>query len=233
MSKTPKPRVLRELMDGAYIYTEDFSVGGLQILSVTTGGAAPGTGFLASDWEIYTTTTVALGGIQFAVNRQYYDLQGYVQDDISFFPTNPQVQDFGDWQATSAFRTYDFFTVKPIRNEELELFYNAVIQPTPPGSSGNIMDLQDIIYARWRTFDPSTDTGGTTVNTQSGTYGLNTPTARDRIFLTRVVLATNANNNVTFVPPCAFVLGGVSVEEKDLVYIERLRRNYDHSSTVG
>jgi len=233
MVKEPKPRVLRELMDGAYLYTEDFSVGGLQILYATTGGAAPGTEIVASDWEIYTTTSPALGGTQFAVNRQYYDLQGYVQDGISFFPTNPQVQDMADWQSTRAIRMYDFFTVKPINNEELELFLNPVFQPNPPGSSGNLLDLQDIIYGRWRILDPSQDTQGTTIITQSGTFGLNTPTARDRIFLTRVVFASNADNSVTFVPPCAFVLAGVSAEEKDLVYIERLRRNYDHSSTVG
>ena len=223
MPKEPTPRVLRKLMDSAYLFTEDFSVSGLQVYSQTPAGdAVPSSG-----WEIYTNSLT----VQFAVNRQYFDMQGYQDDDISFFPTNPQVQDMNSWEATSIFQFWDFFTVKPIDDAALELFYDATGNKQPPGSSWNNMDLQDIIYARWATCSPSLDTVGLTTFTQTGSYGLNTPTARDRIFITRLVLPAGLpDNQQFFVPPTAFVLAGVSAREKDLVYVERLRRNYDHSS---
>jgi len=213
-------------MDSAYLYSEDFSVDGLKIYTTTPGGLS----IPHSNWEIFVDSD----GINFAVNRQYFDLQGYQDDEISFFPTNPQVQDMNSWEGTSAFQFWDFFTVKPIDDAALELFFDATARKQPPGSSWNNLDLQDIIYARWATCAPSTDISNLTTFTQTGSYGLNTPTARDRIFITRLVFMAGApDNQAFFVPPTAFVLAGVSAEEKDLVYIERLRRNYDHSSQAG
>jgi len=224
----PKSRVLRKLMDGAYLYTEDFSVTGLDVLTAATGGPGAGNPIGHEGWEIYTQATMTT---QFAVNRQYFDLEGYLKEDTSFFPSAPQVQDMGDFQGTLAFRVYDLFTVKPIDDAQLELWFNMVARPTPPGSNWNLLDLQDIIYAQWRIYDPSEDTGSAKI-TQSGTYGLGTATARDRIFITRLVTCVNTDNQIVFVPPSAWVLGGVSAEEKDLVYMERLRRSYDHSAST-
>jgi len=227
MPKDVKSRVLRKLIDGAYIYAVDFSADGVQVLAETTGGPAPDLPIGSEGWEVFTSSATTL---QFVVNRQYYDLQGYQNEELSFFPSNPQVQDMADFQGTSAFYVWDFMTVKPIDDNSLDLFFNNALRPTPPGASWNTMDLQDIIYAQWRIYEPSTDTQNTSKLAQSGNYGLGTATARDRIFLTRVVTISNTDNQVVFVPPCAWVLGGVSAREKDLVHVERLRRSYDHSS---
>jgi len=227
MPKDVKSRVLRKLIDGAYMYIGDYSATGLQIWSTIVGGPTDGLPIGSEGWEVVTTGPLDL---QFAVNRQYFDLQGYQNEELSFFPSNPQVQDMGDFQGATAFRVYDFMTVKPIDDNSLDLFFNNIGRPTPPGSSWNTMDLQDIIYAQWRLYEPSIDTLNTSKIAQSGNYGLGTATARDRIFLTRVVTISNEDAQVVFVPPCAWVLGGISAREKDLVHVERLRRSYDHSS---
>ena len=224
-----KPRVLRKLIDSAYIYSEVYSATGIQILSAATGGPGANEDIPHSNWEVFTNGY----GIQFAVNRQYYDMQGYVGGDISFFPTTADIQDMSSWSTTpSPCTTFDTITVKPIDDAVLEKWFDATLVYQPPGSSWNNLDLQDIIYANWRVIDPSTDLNGASVITQSGSYGLNTPTARDRIYITRVVFIQQGDNQVIFVPPCAFVLAGVSGKEKDLVYLERLRRSYDVAQNV-
>jgi len=218
----PKPRVLRELVSGVNLETADASVSGMTINAVMHH----------DNWKVLTGGGSTVPNV--AVWRSFFDTQGYSQEELTFFPTNPQVQDFGPLLTDMvSVIVYDFITVKPITDEDVEKLVDfslpAGTDLYPPGSLQSNHDLQDIIYARWNVFTISA-TESYNVIAQSGTYGLNTPTGRDRIFITRVVGVALEDNKYLQVPGCAFVLGGVTAEEKDLVHLERLRRNYDHSA---
>jgi hypothetical protein len=215
----PKPRVLRKLVSGVHLFTNDASVTGLEITA-----AMP-----HDNWTMHTGDGSAVPNV--AAWRSYFDTQGFNIEDLTFFPTNPQVQDFGPVLSDMVtVVVYDMFTVKPIADEDLEkIFALPMFDYFPPGSLGSNHDLQDIIFGQWRVYTISqTDAYNNII--QGASYGLNTPTGRDRIFVTRVVGVSAADGQYVQIPGCAFVLGGVTSEEKDLVHLERLRRNYDHSA---
>lgn len=215
----PKPRVLRKLISPVKLKTEDVSATGVTIDSTQ----------YSDNWTVLTGENMPVPNI--AVWRGYFDTQGYSLEELTFFPTNPQVQEQGALFATMGnVIVYDFITVKPLSDVDIQNIKDLnQVSAAPPGSLHSNHDLQDIIYGQWRVFTINT-TENFNVISQQGTYGLNTPTSRDRIFCTRVVLTSLADNTEAYLGPAAFVLGGVTAEEKDLVHMERLRRNYDHSS---
>jgi len=215
MPRDPKSRVLRMLMDGVYIYQELSPEPHLALGDYANEG-----------WEIYTDTS----GDSYIVNRDYFDLKGYLIEEQSFFPTNPVVQDQGPWigSGASGVLVYDLITVKPITDDDLEQLATGVTSSLAiPGSLPSFHGLQDIIYGSMSFWEASVDLSGIHKLSQKTFWGLNTPTARDRIFITRII--TPKTDGIFIVPPSAWVLAGVSAEEKDLVYMERLRRSYDHS----
>jgi len=226
MVKKAKSRVLRLLMDGGSFSSEaepspPTAPGEIVIASTTP----------ASGWEVFTT----LNATQILVNRDYYDLQGYADEDLSFFPAQPQVQDQG-WFYSSYNNTtiVDLITIKPVDDDDLNKMFPASPDASrpPPGSLGSLHDLQDIIYGRNRLFVPSIDIGSFSDLKQDNMWGLATATARDRIFITRIIYVQKdlSENQSMIVAPSAWVIAGVSAQEKDLVYVERLRRSYDHSA---
>ena len=223
-------RVLRLLMDGVYLYSE--TVNTLAIVPATTGGAVPGTLIQNSDWQIRTNEEPAAGGVMYAFNRQYYDTEGYFQQEKTFFPRSAQVQDMSPNSTTGGMTVFDLFTVKPLSDEDLDRFSGIghAGLTAPPGANASFHDLQDIIYAQWRTYSQSTEWAGSNIS-QSGSWGVMSPTARDRIFITRVVLPSMAEGTVSFIQPTAFVLGGSIDEEADYVHMERVRRDYAQPHT--
>jgi len=215
MPSNPKNRVLRKSMDGAYIYHE-----------VEPPPTHLALGPYANEgWEIFTDVS----GDQYIVNRDYFDLQGYVGDGLSFFPTAPAVQDQGAWAGAgpSSVLVVDLMTVKPIDDDDLEKLDIGVSSLAVPGSKTSLHTLQDIIYGSVSLWEPSIDLNNSHKRTQQTFWGLNTATARDRIFITRIVTPPNPAG-IFIVPPTAWVLAGVSAKEKDYVYMQRLRRSYDH-----
>jgi len=228
--KEPRSRVLRLLMDGVYAYTN------IEPSPPTVPGEIViDTGTPASDWEIYTAATP---NVQVLINRQYFDTQGYFIEEQTFFPLQPQVQQQGPLVSSfNATQIVDLITVKPIVDADLDRMFpaGADLGTAVPGSLSSFHNIQDIIYGRHRLFLLSADINDFSRLEQDVMWGIPSATARARIFITRIVYFTKSisSNQVVLVPPSAWVIGGVVAEEKDLVWMERLRRNYDHSTPVG
>lgn len=228
MPKEAKNVVLRKLMEGA-LFNSNLDPSppidpGQIVIDPLTGG---------SEWEIYEPTGST--NIQIMINRQYFDTQGYSVEDQTFFPLAPQVQQQGVVTSSyNATQIVDLITVKPIVDADFDkMFPPPLDYSTPvPGSLGSLHNLQDIIYGRMRLFLLSTDINDFSRLEQDVSWGIPSATARDRIFITRIVFVTKdvGANQYVSIPPSAWVIGGVVAEEKDLVYVERLRRGYDHSS---
>jgi len=215
MPTEPKNRVLRQYMDGVYIYSE---------LDPPPTHLALGP-YANEGWDIFTDAS----GDQYIVNRDYFDLQGYVGDGLSFFPTAPSVQDQGAYigSGPNSVVVIDLITVKPIDDDDLEKLDQNVSSLCVPGSKTSLHTLQDIIYGSLSFWEASIDLNGSHKLTQQTFWGLNTATARDRIFITRIVTPP-AEAGIFIIPPSAWVLAGVSAKEKDFVFMQRLRRSYDH-----
>jgi hypothetical protein len=163
--------------------------------------------------------------------RGYIDLAGYTKDDLTFFTQAVDIQnamlaggtpyDPATGNGIQGCVIYDIVTTRYVRTEEAAVNNVGFIGPLPN------LDLQEVIYGEARFFVPySTDNGLWRV-LQSDSFGVGSPTATDRLHITRIVLPLFAGpSEAVNIPPCNFVIGGVTAHEKDLVYVERLRRAY-------
>lgn len=181
-------------------------------------------------WEVNTLYNMGF------VWRGYIDLAGYTKDDLTFFPQAVDIQnamlaggtpyDPSTGNGVQACVIYDLVTTRYVRDEEA-LVNNVGFLTPGAGLSIPNLDLQEVIYGEGRLFIPySTDNGIWRV-VQADSFGVGSPTATDRIHITRIVLPLFAGDSESVnIPSCNFVIGGVTGHEKDLVYVERLRRAY-------
>lgn len=177
--------------------------------------------FPAEGWEVVQPYA---GANLFLVWRGYIDLAGYTQDDLTFFTQAVDVQ-HGPLDASSGLSNniiFDLVTSRRIRDSEVHLYQGFL-----PNTPIPCLDLQEVIYGEWANRTPYAATITSLTNVSGGTVGTGNPTASDRLHITRIVASygTGAADTLTL-GGTNFVIGGVTGHEKDLVYIERLRRAY-------
>jgi len=112
-------------------------------------------------------------------------------------------------------------TRKLTRDEILEL-------STLPGFEGNTVDLMEVIYGLRRTLVFNTNIAGEFVVADVETFGSGNATAMDKLHWTRMILVTlePAPGAELFVYPTNLLVAALTMQEKDLVWLERLRRSY-------
>lgn len=179
-------------------------------------------------WEIIT-----IGAVQAWVWRGFIDLAGYSMDDLTFFSQAVDIQNSLNSGGSPNFELCDdrtLLTTRALKDSELG--------PNWSGAQANIngflnmatqpcIDLQEVIYGEWRQFVPYSATNGSFRQIAGDTFGAGNPTASDRIHITRIFSWQSAGDDDAFVLyPQNVIIGGVTSKEKDLVYIERLRRAY-------
>jgi hypothetical protein len=177
-------------------------------------------GLETSGWEVITNNNVV-----HLVWRGYIDLAGYTQDELTFFTQAVDVQhgclDTGSPAILNTINL-DLVTTRKLRNNEISL------RPGFLGFSGEQgPDIQEVIYGEWRSRVPYTATYGALRLLEGDSFGVGNPTATDRIHITRIFAFVATISGLSFESAGTnFVIGGVTGQEKDLVYIERLRRAY-------
>lgn len=196
-------------------------------------------------WEIVTINTQP----QLEWNG-YIDLSGYSKDDRTFLTTGGTVVRSGPINSTrvivstgayvaSNVLEWIFATQTPITSQ---LMFDAVDQHLHiPGFLGSTETPEQVIlgeFAFWATVPTgqtvgTTDASRTALN-QASTFGMGSPTASDRIYVSyRASLNPPVADQThqILIPPMAVLLGGTSEQEPDLVYIDRLRRSYELQQT--
>jgi hypothetical protein len=180
-------------------------------------------------WEIVLPSS---GGLVF-VWRGFIDLAGYTQDDLTFFTQAVDIQNANIPAAvaeTTSLNVTDLITTRFVPDTTIfpnnigNTFLNPAAIPT--------LDIQEMIYGEWRTFTPYTATNLLLRLFGTDTFGTGNPTASARIHITRIVTwnGTGSTGGLN-VPAYNVLMGGVTAHEKDLVYIERLRRAYTQERT--
>ena len=185
-------------------------------------------------WVIYTNDA----GMHWALYRTYVDIVGWSKDDITAFTQGAAFQEAERWTATLGgtipiLNTWDMVSVNSIADSAFDgiRFFNGLGGPynwEAPGMSGSNYNLEEILAGRYRSFAESTDVTATT-QTNLQVWGAGDATAGDRIHITRAILLTGTTATGTgamFIPPMAVIIPTLLVKEKDLVYMERLRRSY-------
>lgn len=215
-------KVLRKLLPGAFIGTT---------------GAEPNILYVSSEgsWTIVTNDE----GIQFAVLRDYFDIQGWNQEQLTAFITGISYQEGSNWKLNNAtigtyptLETWDIISKSYLPNEVLDGSHWLIPADAqgfnPPGMALSNYNLEEIFDGRFRAFVNDSSTASEIRQITRTSWGTGDATAGDKIYITRIIrlTATQTSAGGITIPPMAIVVPAVVVEEKDLVYLERLRRSY-------
>ena len=85
----------------------------------------------------------------------------------------------------------------------------------------------EVIYGERMVYGENATVAGTYVQISGETFGSGNPTAMSKMHWTRlIVLGSPGDGNQLAVYSTNLVLQAMTVEEKDLVWMERLRRSY-------
>lgn len=199
-------------------------------IAISSGGDLTAT-VLSEGWEYHPQSNYANGQTyQAFVNRQYIDLSGWSARALTMFTVGVDIQKdrmplyVSNAGASPIIYVYDLLTTRKISDSEL-----AVVSTCAPGFLPTTLSLQQVVYGEKQTLAINGAIGGTYINIDSGTFGSGTPNAQDKLHWTRIILTTIAGNEGAGslgISPCNLVVQATTDQEKDLVYMERLRRSY-------
>lgn len=202
-------------------------------LNATIGIASGTLAALPSDgWEYHSQTANGQTSQAF-VNRQYIDLAGWEAQDLTTFTTGvdlqtdkiPLVAAAGALSCPIVWQ-YDFITTREITDAEL-----AVISGITPGFAESTVDLMEVIYGESVNYAQNANIPGTYITVAADTFGSGNPTASRKLHWTRVFITTFVTSGADVAGsfaayPVNLLVQAATMEEKDLVYMERLRRSY-------
>jgi len=185
--------------------------------------------YAKNGWEIIWNT------MPYAINRSYVDLAGYTQQDLTTF-----IQGV-DFQIETLIRSLttgiievtflDILSTRRLTQAELSDWAIPGVTGDVPGFLDNTVDLQEIIYGERTTLAQNANipslVGAKYVILDRETFGSGNASAADRLHWSRVYWFNGSGaNEVIMIPAANLVAQAITVKEKDLVYIERLRRSY-------
>jgi len=184
--------------------------------------ASAGTGAASNGWELIQVNT----NTAIAVYRTYIDLAGWSKQQLTTFTqgVDIQKQQIPIKTPSSTSRSlweFDFITTRSITNAELINIANL------PGFGTSTMDLMQVIYGERMLYGENSAIPGNYVQISGDTFGSGNPTAMDKMHWTRsIMLGSPGDNDQVAIWPTNLVVQAMTVEEKDLVWMERLRRSF-------
>lgn len=183
----------------------------------------PGTSTATNGWE---TIQDLPSGLVYWVKRTYIDLAGWTREELTTFVQGvdiqkqalPLMQAGGGAQGLNE---YDIVSTRRLTDDECQLYLNG------PGFLPSTVDMMQVIYGEFTQLAINTTVPGTFIRTNGGSFGSGVPTATDKLHWTRIYYAHVPLAGDRFViHPTNLVIQAVSAKEKDLVWMERLRRSY-------
>jgi hypothetical protein len=175
------------------------------------------------------------GSYQWAVWRGYFDITGLASEDLTVAVLGATVQEgnsatLGNPTTAGALNIWDIMSKEAIPDESFSANHFSTGVPQfwlPPGLSDSHFDLESIFMGRYRRLAPDTAILGGVLKIDEASWGTGTATAAKRIHITRAVFLTGqTESGILSTPSAAYVVPTSIVKERDLVYIERLRRSY-------
>ena len=208
---TDTPRILNKLVDAMVGASSD---GTLSFLNQGEG------------WDIIDCNASSESMFRW---RGYIDLGGLEREALSFFLKSAQVTESNAFYAVGqSIEVMDVFSKVEITDDNLNLPVFATGLLYAPGYNDSVQDMEQILWARIRGFYH--DSGWTLDNLQqqffAQIWGEGIGTSASRIHLTRY-LKCASDETAVIVPEACVQCVGTAIEEPDLNYIMRLRRDYE------
>jgi hypothetical protein len=195
-------------------------VGGTEVVTTVDGS-----GFLETITATNGWASVVQGiGSGAVMKRSYIDLAGWSAEELTTFVQGVDVQKMRTplgggqpivWE-------YDFLTTRKIRIEEIAFF------PMVPGFLGgpSNLDLIQCVYGQSRQYAENQQIAGTYVTVDNATFGTGDAVATDKLHWTRLIVFLNVGAGSLQIYPANLVISATTAREKDLVWMERLRRSF-------
>ena len=183
-----------------------------------SGGLATVTG----GWEVILVDL----NVAAIAHRNYIDLSGWTKQELTTFTQGVDIQKqqipikVPSPTSTSLWE-FDFITTRKITDAELAAYGSL------PGFAGSTVDLMEVIYGERMLYGENATIPGNYLQISGDTFGSGNPTAMDKLHWTRLIIADAPGDGEQIaVWPTNLVVQAMTVEEKDLVWMERLRRSY-------
>jgi len=179
-------------------------------------------------WEILHEGTTSMVWVW----RGYIDLAGWSKQELTNFIQTVDVQQSAPALTSPGLLNWyetNLVTSRRIPNDALrppQLSQPGFINMFPPGID-DPMDLMQVIYGEWVNKTVSTAETATMVTVAADSFGSGSPIATDKLHITKVIYLIGLGTNEGFTKyPSNFVINAITTKEKDLVWMERLRRSY-------
>jgi len=180
---------------------------------------------ITNGWEIVHESA---GHLDIAF-RSYIDLSGWSKQDLTTFVQGIDIQKqmipLKAVGALGMLKIYEFDFITTRRLTDAELSPANLLDM--PGFLHNTVDLMEVIYGERMEYGSNQTIAGSYVQISGETFGSGNPTAMDKLHWTRLVVfdsPTELDVGVLFATN--LIVSALTVEEKDLVWMERLRRSY-------
>jgi len=189
----------------------------------------PSTDILTSNnsgWEVLTDP---VGTTRVIANRQYIDLAGWSQQELTMFVQGVDIQKQQmpipiPSGGISNLWEFDFLTTRKLTDEELTSWgTNSAV----PGFLPSTCDLMQVIYGERISYGENGTIPLTYIQLGGDTFGSGNPTAMDKLHWTRLyIMPSVVPTTEIVISSTNLIVQALTVEEKDLVWMERLRRSY-------
>jgi len=213
---TDTPRILNNFSPPTNIN----NVGGYYTFTILAGD---------NGWEIIPANN---GTDSVAIWRGYIDLAGLEREALTFFIQSAQAINNQGYKALTFGATgadvVDVISKVRISDEDINHLYYPETEIYSPGYQDSLQDMEQVLWARYQEYYH--DNGWTAVDmlqlSNASIWGEGIGTSASRIHLTRII--SLPEETVQFlVPQCCWQIVGTAIEEPDLNYIMRLRRDYE------
>ena len=186
-----------------------------------TWGGSPGASTVTNGWE-----EVGDGSVGYAIYRSYIDLSGWSKQEVTTFTQGVDIQKgimplLGGPAGATGLREFDFITTRRLTDTELNVFLDI------PGYLPSTVDLMEVIYGEFTEYGRNGNITNTFIKTNVETFGSGNATAMDKLHWTRLIYFHVPQGGDTLVIDSTnLVVQAMTTKEKDLVWMERLRRSY-------
>jgi len=201
-------------------------------------------GVITNDSELPPSTgATSTGGIIKQSNnvfsqQSYYDLAGYTLDDLTAFFAGVTIQEEFTPHGTMTGFIVDLITTHQLTSADMigAHFTDPTSTLDLPGFNLSTFDMNQVIYARTRTFNTSLMFAGNQVSEYGRTqWGTCSAATSEKIYLTRIIYTAipMAPDTTISIPPCNYVTSIIVGREPDLTFMMRQRRSYEEATGVS
>lgn len=170
------------------------------------------------------------------------DLSGYAMESLTFFPQAIGLQDPGiytyfpgDGSTFNGLQVLDIVTSVPM---DLDAVANIQANGIGPGMLGSLYEFETLLFGMYRFFTANTNIPYPNYQQleRSQRFDSGEPTAADKLYCYRIVtlFSSGPPEPTAFVkiPAARQLIGGAMGEEKELIYMQRLKRSYELANQV-